>query len=85
MSISNSEQVVKAISEFAGAGYYSAKYPVSSSIEYNTEKYAPSSSRKETRNTRSDKKHFDRSKGHGGRRFSQPSGSGIWFQENKHP
>jgi hypothetical protein len=34
------EQVVKAISEFVGADY-SAKYEVGSSIEYNTEKYAP--------------------------------------------
>jgi hypothetical protein len=64
------EQVVKAISDLVGADY-SAKYSVSSFIEYNTEEYVPSSSMKETKQTRSDKKHFDRSKGYGGKRFSQ--------------
>ena len=64
------EQVVKAISEFVGADY-SAKYSVSSFIEYNTEEYAPSSSMKGKGASRSDKKYFDKSKGYGGKRFSQ--------------
>jgi hypothetical protein len=64
------EQVVEAISDLVDAGY-SAKYSVSGFIEYNTEQYVPSSSMKEKGATRSDKKHFDVSKGHCGKRFSQ--------------
>jgi hypothetical protein len=64
---------VKAISEFVGADY-SAKYSVSSFIEYNTEQYVPLTSRTSMEGkgqTRDDKKYFVKSKGYGGKRFSQ--------------
>jgi hypothetical protein len=65
------EQVVEVISDLVGADY-SAKYSVGSSIEYNAEQYVPSSSFKErTGLSRSDSKKFDKSKGHGGKRFCQ--------------
>lgn len=64
------ELVVKAISEFLDADY-SAKYSVSGFIQYNAEKYAPSSSMDEKQQSRSDKKHFDKRKGFCGKRFSQ--------------
>jgi hypothetical protein len=63
------EQVVKAISDLVGADY-SAKYSVSGFIEYNAEQYVPSSSMKERGSTRSDRKHFGRSKGHSGKRLT---------------
>jgi hypothetical protein len=63
------EQVVKAISEFLDADY-STKYTVSGFSEINTEKYAPSSMKGKGA-SRSDKKLFDKSKGYGGKRFSQ--------------
>jgi hypothetical protein len=64
------EQVVEAINDLVGADY-SAKYCVSTSIKYNAEEYAPLTSKKDSKQTRSDSKHFDRSKGYGGKRFSQ--------------
>jgi hypothetical protein len=76
------EQVVEAISDLVGPDY-SAKYSVNSFIEYNTEDYVPSSSMKETKQARSDKKHFDRSKGYGGKQALLPSG--IWLQEINRP
>jgi hypothetical protein len=64
------EQVVEAINDLAGARY-SAKYSVSGFIEYNAEQYVPLTSMEEKQQTRSDKKLFDKSKGYGGKRFSQ--------------
>ena len=64
------EQVVEAINDLVGARY-STKYSVSGFSEYNTEEYAPQTSMDEKQQIRSDKKLFDRSKGYGGKRFSQ--------------
>ena len=64
------EQVVKAISDLVGPDY-SAKYSVSSSIEYNTEQHVPLTSMEEKQQTRSDNTHFDKSKEYGGKRFCQ--------------
>jgi hypothetical protein len=66
------EQVLKAISDLVGArARYSAKYSVSGFIEYNAEQHAchvPLTSMGEKQQTRSDKKHFDKSKGYCGKR-----------------
>ena len=55
------EQVVEAINDLVGARY-SAKYSVSDFTQYNAEEYAPLTSMDEKQQTRSDNKHFDKSK-----------------------
>jgi hypothetical protein len=59
---------VEAINDHLGADY-SEKYRLSACIEYNAEKCAPNTTIHAM--SRSDGKHFDRSKGYGGKRFSQ--------------
>ena len=66
-----------------GTADYSARYSVSSFIEYNAGQHVPSSSFKErTGLSRSDSKKFDKSKGHV-RQALLPSG--IWLREINHP
>jgi hypothetical protein len=63
------EQVVEAINERLGADY-SGKFCLSAFIQYNATKFAPLTSKKGSKQTRTDSKKFDRSKGYS-KQFSQ--------------